>query len=281
MVYQMDVGGSITKTSRSRLGDIMGVKITQPGEAKAAAETGAIVGKGRRAEKEEARAERERARTQQIAAQQAARKAALDWEQKKMQMRSEQDFQQELAAKQWDYEKFNRAKAWELDKLEMRSRIDFEKEEQERSRKIDKFNLGIESIDKALISDEQKIRAKRDWALRYADVPKAAQYLGLPREYAPGREPTFAQRKAAAKYLEETELGWKERYMPGFLGGKELTETEQQLRAEAEGILTGSVAEEINIRPESEADFINTVRQLKAVDVNRAKQYYDRYAGGF
>lgn len=124
----------------------MGIKITQPGEAAAAAKTGTIIGKGKRAEEERARAEREQARAQQVQAQQAARKAALEWEQQKMAMRSQQDFQQELAAKQWDYEKFNRAKAWEIEKMETASRLDFQQEEKERAEKQAKTAAGVKAI---------------------------------------------------------------------------------------------------------------------------------------
>lgn len=64
-------------------------------------------------------------------------------------MRSEQDFQQELAERQWDYEKFNRAKVWEIDKMEIRSRLDFEKEEKKRAEKMEQGTIGLESIRKA------------------------------------------------------------------------------------------------------------------------------------
>ena len=80
----------------------MGIRKEQPGAAKAAAKTGLTIGKGKRAEEDRARGEREQARAQQRAAQQEARQAAMEWEATKMRMRSEQDFQQELATKQWD-----------------------------------------------------------------------------------------------------------------------------------------------------------------------------------
>ena len=120
----------------------MAIRLEQPGGAKAAAQAGTIIGKGKRAEEDRARAEREQAR----AAQEQARAAALQWEQEKMRMRSEQDFQQELAAKQWDYEKFNRAKAWQIEKMEIASRNDFAQEEKERSEKQAKTAAGVKAI---------------------------------------------------------------------------------------------------------------------------------------
>ncbi len=223
----------------------MGIRLEQPGAAKAAAGAGAAIGKGKRAEEDRARAEREQARAQQIAAQQEARKAAMKWEQEKMAMRSQQDFQQELTAKQWEFEKFNRAKAWEIDKLEIRSRMDFEQDEKKRIQEIDAFINGVESIKKSdTIDDEGKKRALYSWANKYPDVEEAAQYLGYDPRTPKETEPSFAQMKAAAKYMEETELGWKERHLPKILGGRELTETEIQLRAEAEEILipTGTIS---------------------------------------
>lgn len=258
----------------------MAIKITQPGEAKAAAQAGIAVGKAKGAEREEARAEREQARGEQIAARQAARKAALEWEQQKMLLNSQQDFAHEMRMRQAQLDKEARAQEWQVEKMELASRIDFEQDEKERIRRKAEYTAGRDNINEnENLTDTQKADANFRLSSRYPDIPEAAAGLGIKPEKQPSI--SFAAKKAAAKYLEETELGWKERYMPGFLGGRELTETEVQLRAEAEGILTGSVAEEVNIRPESEADFINTVRQLKAVDVNRAKQYYDRYAGSF
>lgn len=143
----------------------MPIKITQPGEAAAAAKAGAIVGAGKRAQEERARTEREQAR----AAQEQARAAALQWEQEKMRMRSEQDFQQELAAKQWDYEKFNRAKAWEIEKMEMTSRLDFQQEEKERAEKQAKTAAGLRAIDESdnvYLTPEAKEKAKFDFAFK-------------------------------------------------------------------------------------------------------------------
>lgn len=115
----------------------MGIKLEQPGAAKAAAVAGAAVGEGQRAVEDRARIERQQARAIQREAQQNAQQTAMAWELRKMQLRSEQDFAQELSDRQWETDKFDRAKKWDVEKMEIRSRIDFEDEEKERRRKLD------------------------------------------------------------------------------------------------------------------------------------------------
>ena len=141
----------------------MGIRKEQPGAAKAAAKAGITIGKGKKAEEGRARAEREQARAQQRAAQQEARQAAMEWEATKMRMRSEQDFQQELSERQWEFEKFNRAKAWDIEKMEIASRNDFQQEEQERAEKIAKTAAGLKAIDESTdvyLTPEAKEEAK-------------------------------------------------------------------------------------------------------------------------
>jgi len=219
----------------------MAIKITQPGQAKAAAQAGAIIGKGKRAEEERARVEREQARAQQIAAQQAARQAALDWERQKMLLNSQQDFAHEMRMRQAGLDAEARAQEWQVEKMEIASRMDFEQEEQERLRIKAEYAAGRDTLDK---KKEEMPAGEYERALFRLDsiyapkgVPAAVEGLGFDKE----RPPSFAAKKSAAKYLEETELGWKERHLPGFLGGRELTKTEQQLRAEAESVLSESV----------------------------------------
>lgn len=127
----------------------MAIRLEQPGAAKAAAGAGTAIGKAQRAEEDRARTEREQVRAETSKARKQAQKAAMDWELQKMQMRSQQDFQQELAEKQWDYEKFNRAKEWDIEKLELRSRMDFEQEEKTRLREIDQIDSQILAVKKA------------------------------------------------------------------------------------------------------------------------------------
>jgi len=124
------------------------IRIEQPGAAKAAAQAGAIIGKGKRAEEERARAEREQARAQQIAAQQAARQAALDWERQKMLLNSQQDFAHEMRMRQAGLEAEARAREWQVEKMEIASRMDFEQEEKERLRIKAEYAAGRDALDK-------------------------------------------------------------------------------------------------------------------------------------
>jgi hypothetical protein len=126
----------------------MAIKITQPGEAKAAAATGVAIGKGKRAEEDRARAEREQVRAQQAAAQQAARQAALEWEQQKMLINSQQDFAHEIRMRQADLDKEARAREWMTEKMEMASRLDFEQDEKERQRNNAEYAAGRDTLDK-------------------------------------------------------------------------------------------------------------------------------------
>ena len=127
----------------------MGITIQQPGATEAAAAAGTAIGKGQRAKEDRASAERKQAQTAQRAAQQKAQQVAMDWELQKMQMRSQQEFEQELADKQWDYERFNRAKAWDIEKMELTSRMDFQQEEQERIRELGRIGNQILAVKKA------------------------------------------------------------------------------------------------------------------------------------
>lgn len=117
----------------------------QPGEAKAAATAGKVIGEAEKAKRQQAIALEREQRSSQLAAQ----KRAMDWEAEKMAMRSQQDFQQELADKQWEFEKFNRAKQWDIEKMEMRSRLDFEQEEKGRQKRIDSEDAKILALDRA------------------------------------------------------------------------------------------------------------------------------------
>lgn len=126
----------------------MPIRIEQPGAAKAAAKAGVAIGKGKRAEEDRARAEREQARAQQVAAQQSARKAALEWEQQKMLFNSQQDFAHEMRMKQSQLEKEARAEEWQVEKMELASRMDFEQDEKERLRIKAEYTAGRDTLDK-------------------------------------------------------------------------------------------------------------------------------------
>jgi len=115
----------------------MGIRIEQPGAAKAAAGAGVAIGKGQRAEEGRARAAQQQAQAASIKAQQAAQQKAMEFDLFKMEQRSLQDFQQELRTKQYEFDKFNRAKEWDIEKMELASRMDFQQSETKRLREID------------------------------------------------------------------------------------------------------------------------------------------------
>jgi hypothetical protein len=142
----------------------MGIKIRQPGEVTVAGQAAVAAGRAKGATQKQVMAERKQARTEQIQAQRTARKTAIDWELQKMQMRSQQDFQQELADKQWEYDKFNRAQAWQIEKMEMASRMDFEREERNRQKRLDELDSADAAIDKAVAEGryaENQVAAQR------------------------------------------------------------------------------------------------------------------------
>jgi len=115
----------------------MAIRIEQPGAAKAAAQVGAIIGKGRRAEEERARAER-----------QTARQAAQEWELQKMALNSQQDFAHEMRMRQAGLDAEARAREWQVEKMEIASRMDFEQEEKERLRIKAEYAAGRDTLDK-------------------------------------------------------------------------------------------------------------------------------------
>jgi hypothetical protein len=144
----------------------MAIVLRQKGEAALVAKAGKAISRQREAEKTQARAERQEQQAIQLAERRRAEQAARDWELEKMRLRSQQDFQQELATKQWDYEKFNRAKAWEIEKMEIASRNDFEQEEKERVEKHAKWAAGDKAIvesDDIYPTPEAKERARWEW----------------------------------------------------------------------------------------------------------------------
>ncbi len=126
----------------------MAIRKEQPGASKAAAATGAAIGTAAREKEDRARVEREQARADQEAAQRQARQAAMKWDLQKMQMRSQQEFEQELRTTQYGLDRFNRAKEWDIEKMELRSRMDFQQEEESRIREMGQIDAKIMAVKK-------------------------------------------------------------------------------------------------------------------------------------
>lgn len=156
----------------------MGVTSKSLGDAAAAGAAGTIIGQSQKRETES-----------QMMAAQAAQERAMAFELEKMEMRSRQDFEQELRMRQFDYEKFNRAKEWEMEKMEIASRLDFEREEKDRQRKIDNADNAIEAIQKKITAGEYSADDKRiqNFLLYYemeklgADAPTPTSFIQPPR----------------------------------------------------------------------------------------------------
>lgn len=155
----------------------MGIRKEQPGAAKAAAQAGFVIGKGKRAEEDRARAEREQARAQQVAAQQSARQAALEWEQQKMLYNSQQDFAHELRMKQAELDREARAEEWHTEKMELRSKFDFEQDEKERLRDNAMFDAGKETILEK-VPKLQQPKALFELSQQFPEAKGAAEHFG-------------------------------------------------------------------------------------------------------
>jgi len=100
----------------------MSIEIRQPGEAKAAAKAGAMIGD--------------------------ARRRAIEWEMEKAEIRSRQAFEQELRDQQYKYDAVNRARDWQIEKMEIASRMDFEQQERQRLRTKAEYTAARDTLDK-------------------------------------------------------------------------------------------------------------------------------------
>jgi hypothetical protein len=163
----------------------MPIEKRQPGEAKAAATAGKIIGEAEKAKRDQAIAlERE-----QRAAQLNAQKMAMEWESQKMLMRSQQEFGKEM-----------RAKEWEVEKMSIRSRLDFEQEEKNRQTKIDGITTSILALDKAVESGRYTEAAVAPYRSKYEtdlEIAKAGGTKTSPfiRPDKPVRPPSATRQK--------------------------------------------------------------------------------------
>ena len=165
----------------------MGIRLEQPGAAKAAATAGAMVGKSERAKEDRARAEQQRQQAESIATQQSARQMAMQWEQEKMMLNSQQDFAHEMRMRQAGLDAEARAREWEVEKMELHSKFDFEQDEKERLRRKAEYTAGRDSIDKNEgLTDGQKNTANFLLSTKYSDLSEAATGLGLKPESKKG-----------------------------------------------------------------------------------------------
>ena len=114
----------------------MAIEIRPAGEAKSQALAGEIIGKGKAREKFAEDVRISNARTFQAEQQQKA----MDWEAQKMQMRSAQEFAQELRLNGARLNAEARAREWEVEKMEMISQADFAQKERVRAERYGQFS---------------------------------------------------------------------------------------------------------------------------------------------
>ena len=157
----------------------MGIEIRPSGETAAYAAAGQTIGKAERAKEERAREERQAQHAQDLAARQRADQMAMDWELQKMQMRSKLDFQQELRDKQYEYDKFNRAKEWEVEKMGLASRFDFEQEEKERLRINAEAVAGEKTLLESSMGDEERARGLFRLWQKFPEARNLQKYSGF------------------------------------------------------------------------------------------------------
>ncbi len=178
----------------------MAIRKEQPGAAKAAAAAGTVIGAAAREKEDRARVEREQARADQEAAQRQARQTAMKWDLQKMQLRSQQEFEQELRTTQYGLDRFNRAKEWDIEKMELRSRMDFQQEEEERLRKKGVVAAKRAGVEKDIAS-RQSDRKEYELILFNLDQEDRAIDLGTnipaPATEMPGE--SAAEQRAASR----------------------------------------------------------------------------------
>jgi len=158
----------------------MSIEIRPSGEAKSQALAGEIIGKGKARQQAASDAREANAR----AAQEAMQQKAMDWEAQKMQMRSAQDFAQELRLNQARLNAEARAREWEAEKMEMISKADFAQEERVRTEKYGQFSDTMTYVNdleqKGIYSKEQIADMKFRAALPYEKdgFKEVSQVLG-------------------------------------------------------------------------------------------------------
>jgi len=189
----------------------MSIEIRPSGEAQSQALAGEIIGKGKARERfaEDVRIANARA------AQEAMQQKAMDWEAQKMQMRSAQEFAQELRLGQARLNAEARAKEWEVEKMEMISQADFAQEERVRTEKYGRFSDTMTYIDdleqQGIYSKEQIADMKFRAALPYEKdgFKEVSQVLGehdaVMRLQEQQEKQEYGLKPAAYEYLSEEE----------------------------------------------------------------------------
>jgi len=200
----------------------MAIEIRPAGEAQSQALAGEIIGKGKARERfaEDVRIANARA------AQEAMQQKAMDWEAQKIQMRSAQEFAQELRLGQARLNAEARAKEWEVEKMEMISQADFAQKERVRSERYGQFSDTKSYINSLRQSGDLSKETYDDMdfrnALTYKDdgIPEVSQILGehdaAMRLREEQEKQEYGLKPAAYEYLSEEERQQAARIQTGL-----------------------------------------------------------------
>ncbi len=189
----------------------MGIRVTQKGAGALASKAGSIVGASQKSKQEQAAKEQEQrdalqahTRLVEIKARSDIEEASIKWEGEKIKMRSQQEFAQELRDRQYELDRFNRAKEWDIEKITLRSQMDFQREEGKRSESMQEGEVGLKGIDKAIekgeiSGDEDYIQSRRQYFQDKADgVAGPVGLYNIPKEI---RTPLGEERRELTNVL--------------------------------------------------------------------------------
>jgi len=195
-----------------------------------------------------------------------------------------------------DLQMRERSKLWEIEKMELRSRLDFEREEKKRQRALDEMDASIKAIkdsdlfDKDSPQQELAILNARLKAMNSAQISVKEAGLEEPKVVSPTQKISAMKRLREEEYQEPT---WLEKVVPQFLGGRP-SELSPEIQAEKQilqdiisgqyaaptGTITAGIPLAENI-PSTAAEFESVVAQLKRINMNVAREYYNKWAGKF
>ncbi len=161
----------------------MAIRKEQPGAARAAAAAGTAIGESQKAIREQAIAAQQASQQATLKAREASEQRALAWDVEKLEIRSRQEFEQELRRNQFVYDKENRAQEWEIEKLTIASQMDFERDEKKRQTKLDRIDSSWAAIDAKVARGDKS--EKDVELLRFnLEQEKIATEIGSRRSFA-------------------------------------------------------------------------------------------------
>lgn len=173
-----------------------------------------------------------------------------------------------------------RARQWELDKMIIRSQNDFAVEEAKRAKEIKEAQIRYDNIQE--LERERKYpesvtqRMWQDWGKMYYEVDsRAAEKLGVAESIIEPKPKPMSLTQQKSNIEAAMEL---EGYTPEDLVQFGLN-PEQYPNVGGKQNVTSPTS--LSFEPTSVEDFIEKVRQLKAINSERAKAYYEQYKGKF